>query len=76
MFGKKKYEDEIRQLREENAGLRKALDRLEDAPDDCKRGAWCAACAWNVRAAGPHFMIGVCARGACDNFVKREDRRE
>ena len=52
-----KYKNELNQLREENAGLRKALDRLEDAPDGCKRGAWCAACAWNVIAAGPYYMI-------------------
>ena len=68
-----KYKNEIRQLREENAGLRKALDRLEDAPDGCKRGAWCAACVWNVIAAGPYYMIGTCTRGACENFVRREN---
>ena len=66
-----KYKNEIRQLREENADLRKALDQMEDAPEGCKRGAWCAACAWNIRV--PHYMIGACTLGACNNFVKREN---
>ena len=75
-----KYKNEVRQLREENDGLRKALDRLEDAleeaPEGCKRGAWCAACAWNIKAAGPYYMIGACTLGACNNFVKMENPRK
>ena len=60
-------ETKLRELGEQFAEAAKA------PPKGCKRGAWCAACAWNTKAAGPYYMIGACTLGACNNFVKREN---
>ena len=72
-----KYKNEIRQLREENADLRKALDQLEDAPEGCKRGAWCRACCWNkpimvrFNGYGAREIAGVCMKGCCESFIEK-----
>lgn len=70
MFGKKKYEAEIRQLKKqleeqdrtieaqdtEIRDLGKAFAEATKAPPEgCKKGNWCRACSWNKNIVSKHF---------------------
>ena len=62
--------------------LQKVMNATTATPEGCKRGAWCAACAFGKRytaRVGNPIMGGgahttyVCLKGCCDQFIAREE---